>query len=84
MDEFNKHAQTVIQIIIATLLIWVGYSTVSLRESVIRLETRHEQSLREIADLRQDVYAVRNQLIAAATAATAAATAAAAAATARK
>lgn len=76
ITAFERHGQTIVQFLIAALLIWVGHSTVTLRETAIRLELRQEQSSKDTSDMRIELGVLRTQVSNAATAATVAATAA--------
>ena len=49
--NFERHAMTALQAIIVALLIWVGTSTVAVRESVVKLQTQmSEVVLKRMSD----------------------------------
>ena len=73
---FERHAQTVLQVVIAALLVWVGGEIVTLGKGVTRLEAQTVQTSKEISEMKAEIVVLRGQIT---TAALAAATAAAAA-----
>jgi hypothetical protein len=84
--DFERRAQTIVQVIITLLVGWVGFSVVDLGKSVVALQVQGVTNAQSMADMKADVASVKVQAstaaLAANTAATAATTAAALAATA--
>jgi hypothetical protein len=78
--NFEQRAQTVIQLLIVALVGWGGLSLIDLGKSVTKLEAittlTTAQTMKDIADLKIGLEAVRSQAVTATTAATAATTAA--------
>ena len=72
MNGFERHVQTVIQVLITALLLWVGSSVLSVRDSAIRLEEKYAQTRSDVGDIKTELAALRTQIsVAAATSANA-------------
>ena len=71
--DFERRAQSVVQLIISAMLVWIGFTVVDMGKSVVRLEERSAQTTQAITDLK-----VTAAALSASNAATAAAVAAAA------
>lgn len=80
-ENFERRAQTVIQLIITGLLVWFGITTVNTSTAVARLEERISYAAAAQLEMKQTIQAlqiqVTNSAIASATAANSAAIAAA-------
>lgn len=55
----EKHLQTVIQIVLVPVVLWVGTSLVTLRDSSVRGEEKYTQIKETVADLKTEVNALR-------------------------
>ena len=75
---FERHAQTVIQVIMAAAIIWGVTELVSIGKSVAKLEVQTTQSASEVGQLKTEINSLRVQLTSVANAAANAASAAAA------
>ena len=80
-SSLERHAQTVLQVLVTAALIWVGTSMVGLREDVVALKILVAQATQENVSLKAEIRELRSQVLAAASAAASAASAAAMAAT---
>jgi cell division protein FtsB len=84
--DFERRAQSVVQVIITLLVGWIGFSLVDMGKSIVVLQVQGAQASAMIVEMKADVASVKVQAstaaLAANTAATAATTAAALAATA--
>lgn len=76
--SFERHAQTVIQVVMAASIIWGVTELVSIGKSVVKLEVQLTNSASEVSQLKTEVNNLRVQLTSVANAATNAASAAAA------
>jgi hypothetical protein len=86
--NFEQRVQTIIQVVICSVLIWGGNSLLSVREGLLTLQATtvitNAQTTKDISDLKAGLESVKSQGVATATAAanaTSAATAATTAAT---
>ena len=80
--SFERRIQSVVQLIISALLVWVGFTVVDMGKSIIRLEERGLQTTTAISEMKVSNAELKVQVTAAALAASNAATAAALVATA--
>ena len=80
-SSLERHAQTVLQVLVTAALIWVGSSMVGLREDVVALKILVSQATAENVSLKAEIRELRSQVLNAASAAASAASAAAMAAT---
>lgn len=84
--DFERRAQSVVQVIITGLVAWVGFAIVDMGKSIAVLQVQGVQAAIVATDMKADIASVKVQAstaaLAANTAATAATTAAALAATA--
>jgi hypothetical protein len=78
--NFEQRAQTIIQVVISGVLVWVGSSLIDFGKSLATLSATttltNIQTAKDISDLKLQLEAVRTQAMNATTAATAASTAA--------
>lgn len=77
-NSFERHAQTVIQVVIAAAMIWGVTELVSIGKSVVKLEVQLLHSASETSQMKTEINNLRVQLTSVANAATNAASAAAA------
>lgn len=75
---FERHAQTVIQVVMAASIIWGVTELVSIGKSMVKLEVQQTNSANEVLQLKTEVNNLRVQLTGVANAAANAASAAAA------
>ena len=80
-SNLERHAQTVLQVLVTAAVIWVGSSMVGLREDVVALKILVAQATAENVSLKAEIRELRSQVLNAASAAASAASAAAMAAT---
>lgn len=72
----ERHAQTIIQVIIVALLLWVGQSTVQTREDIVALRVNDQNRSAMMAAMQNEIISIRTNASTASAAATAAALAA--------
>jgi stress response protein SCP2 len=58
-NNFEKHAQTSIQVILVAVTIWVGSSIITLRDATIRMEEKNSQLRESVIELKSDMAAIR-------------------------
>lgn len=66
MNGFERHIQTVIQVIITALLLWVGNAVLNVRDSAIRLEEKYAQTRSDVIEIKAELAALRTQIAVAA------------------
>jgi len=66
MNGFERHIQTVIQVIITALLLWVGNAVLNVRDSAIRLEEKYSQTRSDVIEIKAELAALRTQIAVAA------------------
>jgi len=62
-NAFEAHAQTVIQVVITAILLWVGNAVLNVRDSTIRLEASSAQSRDDVKDIKAELAALRTQIL---------------------
>lgn len=54
-SSLERHIQTVVQIVIASILLWTGSTILAVKESVIRLEESNKQTKETLTTLRDQI-----------------------------
>jgi ribosomal protein L29 len=62
VNGFERHIQTVIQVVITALLLWIGSAVLNVRDSSIRLEEKYTQTRSDVVEIKAELAALRTQL----------------------
>lgn len=61
-NGFERHIQTVIQVIITALVLWVGGAVMNVRDSAIRLEEKGVQVRADIVEIKAELAGLRTSI----------------------
>ena len=66
VNGFERHIQTIVQVIITALVLWVGNTVTNVRDSTIRLEEKYSQTRSDVVEIKAELAALRTQIAVAA------------------